>query len=159
MAEPSIDSMLIAYDGSEEAKIALAYAGKVLRVKRAYILTAWEPLHRQAARAASHAGMMQSDVHATEENGDPAHDEAVVICREGVEGAAAEGFEAKPYLVETETTIWSAIIDAANELDASVIVTGNRGLSGVRSLFSTSTSDALAKNAGRPVLIVPAEQD
>lgn len=158
MADHTTDSMLIAYDGSEEAKTALAYAGKILRVKTAYILTAWEPLHLQAARAAGAAGMMQPDVHSAVEIGDPAHDEAVATCREGVAIAAEEGFEAKPYLAETETTIWSAIIDAANELDASVIVTGTRGLSGLRSLFSTSTSDALVKNAGRPVLIVPAEQ-
>ena len=37
MVEPISDSMLIAYDGSDEAKRALAYAGKLLRVKKAYI--------------------------------------------------------------------------------------------------------------------------
>ncbi len=156
---PTSDSMLIAYDGSEEAKRALAYAGSLLRVNKAYILTAWEPLQRQAARTAGASGMMQPDWHAATDNGDPAHDEAVRICREGVELAAEAGFSAEPYLVESETTIWSAIVDAAYELDAGVIVSGTRALTGLRSLFSSSTADAVVKNAGRPVLIVPAERD
>ena len=41
MVEPISDSMLIAYDGSDEAKRALAYAGTLLRVNQAYFLTAW----------------------------------------------------------------------------------------------------------------------
>lgn len=159
MVKPIADSMLIAYDGSEESKRALEYAGQLLRVKKAYILTAWEPLQRQAARTAGASGMMQPDWDSTTENGDPAHDEAVAICREGVAVAADAGFVAEPYLVETETTIWSAIVDAAEELDAGVIVSGTRALTGFRGLFSASTSDAVVKNAGRPVLIVPAAKD
>lgn len=159
MVEPTSDSMLIAYDGSDEAKRALAYAGQLLRVKTAYILTAWEPLQRQAARTAGASGMMQPDWDSTTENGDPAHDEAAAICREGIELAAQAGFVAEPYLVESETTIWSAIVDAAKELDAGVIVSGTRGVSGLRGLLQSSTADAVMKNAGRPVLIVPAPKD
>ncbi|AIN82587.1 MULTISPECIES: universal stress protein [Corynebacterium] len=159
MVEPISDSMLIAYDGSDEAKRALAYAGKLLRVKKAYILTAWEPLQRAAARTAGASGMMQPDWDATTEDGDPAHDEAVRICREGVQIAAEAGFVAEPYLVETETTIWSAIVDAAHDLDAGVIISGTRGVTGLRGLFTASTSDALLKNAGRPVLVVPGEKE
>ena len=39
--------------------------------------------------------------------------------------------------------------------DAGVIVSGTRGNSGLRGLLSSSTADAVLKNAGRPVLIVP----
>ena len=47
------------------------------------------------------------------------------------------------------------IVDAARDLDAGVIVSGTRGNSGLRGLLSSSTADAVLKNAGRPVLIVP----
>lgn len=149
------DSMLIAYDGSEEAKRALEWAGSLLTVKTAYILTAWEPLQRQAARTAGASGMMQPDWNATVGDSDPAHEEAERICREGVALAAEAGFTAEPYLVESETTIWSAIVDAARDLDAGVIVSGTRGMSGLRGLLASSTADAVLKHAGRPVLIVP----
>lgn len=112
------DSMLIAYDGSEEARRAIQWAGSLLSVRTAYILTAWEPLQRQAARTAGASGMMQPDWDSTVDDGDPAHEEAQRICREGVEVAASVGFTAEPYLVESETTIWSAIVDAARDLDA-----------------------------------------
>ena len=36
------DSMLIAYDGSDEAKRAIEWAGALLSVRTAYILTAWD---------------------------------------------------------------------------------------------------------------------
>ena len=44
------DLMLIAYDGSENAKRAIEYAGRFLTAERAILLTAWEPMVRQAAR-------------------------------------------------------------------------------------------------------------
>ena len=149
------DSMLIAYDGSDEARRAIEWAGSLLSVRTAYILTAWEPLQRQAARTAGASGMMQPDWDSSVADDDPAHEEAKRICREGVEIAASAGFTAEPYLVESETTIWSAIVDAARDLDAGVIVSGTRGNSGLRGLLSSSTVDAVLKNAGRPVLIVP----
>ncbi len=149
------DSMLIAYDGSDEARRAIEWAGSLLSVRTAYILTAWEPLQRQAARTAGASGMMQPDWDSSVADDDPAHEEAKRICREGVEVAASAGFTAEPYLVESETTIWSAIVDAARDLDAGVIVSGTRGTSGLRGLLSSSTADAVLKNAGRPVLIVP----
>jgi nucleotide-binding universal stress UspA family protein len=154
------DTVLIAYDGSDEAKGAIDYAGRFLSTKNAYILTVWEPIHRQAARTAGMSGMMQHDWSAvTEDSEDPAYTDAVAICREGVSDAESHGFSTEPFLVESATAVWSAIVDAAQELDVSIIVTGSRGLSGWRSLLQSSVSDSLVKHAGRPVLIVPSIDD
>ena len=150
------DTMLIAYDGSVEAKRALEYAGRFLSTPRAYILTAWEPLQHQANRGvgASMAGAMY---HPSDRPGedDPAHADALEICKEGVRIAHDNGFEAEPFLVESATTLWSAIVDAADELDADIIVSGTRGLTGFKSLFQASVSDNVLRHAGKPVLIVP----
>ncbi len=148
-------TMLIAYDGSAEAKRALSWAGKLLSVETAYIMTAWEPIQRQAARSYGATAMIQPDWDMTASEQDPALAEAARICREGVDVAETAGLDAEAYLVESETTIWSAIVDAGNQLDVSVIVSGTRGMSGLRGLLSTSTADAVVKNAGRPVLICP----
>ncbi|HIW94947.1 MAG TPA: universal stress protein [Candidatus Corynebacterium gallistercoris] len=157
--DPNGDTVLIAYDGSDEAKKAVEHAGRFLSAKNAYILTVWEPIHRQAARAAGMSGMMQHDWSADNQadptGDDPAYAEAVTICTEGVEIARQNGFETEPFLVESGTAIWSAIVDAADELDVDLIVTGTRALSGWKSLLQSSVSDSIIKNAGRPVLIVP----
>lgn len=150
------DTMLIAYDGSVEAKRALEYAGRFLSTPRAYILTAWEPLQHQANRGvgASMAGAIYQPAD-NPEDGDPAHAEALQTCKEGVQIARENGFEAEPFLVESATTIWSAIVDAAEELHADVIVSGTRGLTGFKSLFQASVSDNVLRHSGKPVLIVP----
>ncbi|MGO1948381.1 MAG: universal stress protein [Mycobacteriaceae bacterium] len=154
------DTVLVAYDGSDEAKGAIDYAGRFLSTKNAYILTVWEPIHRQAARTAGMSGMMQHDWSAvTDDDEDPAYTDAVSICREGVTLAESHGFATEPFLVESATAIWSAIVDASRELDVSIIVAGSRALSGWRSLLQSSVSDSLVKHAGRPVLIVPSVDD
>ena len=150
------DTVLIAYDGSEEANGAIDYAGRFLSTKNAYILTVWEPIHRQAARTAGMSGMMQHDWSSLgDDTEDPAYTDAVEICREGVALAESHGFVTEPFLVESATAVWSAIVDASRELDVSIIVAGSRALSGWRSLLQSSVSDSLIKHSGCPVLIVP----
>lgn len=51
--------MLIAYDGSDNAKRAVDYAGRFLSANRAVLVTAWEPMVRQAARMSGLSGVMQ----------------------------------------------------------------------------------------------------
>lgn len=152
------DTVLIAYDGSAQSRAAIEYAARFLSTKKAYILTVWEPIHRQAARASGMSGMMQHDWN-TEANSsthdDPAYAEAVSICTDGVDFARQNGFETEPFLVESATAIWSAIVDAAEELQVDLIVTGTRALSGWKSILQASVSDSIIKHAGRPVLIVP----
>ncbi|MDU0479118.1 universal stress protein [Staphylococcus chromogenes] len=154
---PEEQTMLIAFDGSEESRRAFQYAAQLLRPAHVQILTAWEPLHRQAARAASGAGMMQHDFSAALETpeGDPAYAHALTISHEGVKLAESLGFHAHAHLVESSTAIWSALVDAAQELKPDVVVTGTRALKGFRSLFKSSTSENLIQNVGMPVFIVP----
>ena len=65
----------------------------------------------------------------------------------------------RAHLVESATTISSAIIDAAHELDVDVIVTGTRALTGFRAWWTNSTADQIVRNAGLPVFIVPQENE
>lgn len=123
------DTVLIAYDGSEEANGAIDYAGRFLSAKNAYILTVWEPIHRQAARTAGMSGMMQHDWSSLgDDTEDPAYTDAVEICREGVALAESHGFVTEPFLVESATAVWSAIVDASRELD---VLDHRRRLTGI----------------------------
>lgn len=149
-------TMLIAYDGSPESQRGLRYAAQLLAPKHVEIITAWEPLYRQAARAASQSGLKLSDLQSVEdETDDPAYQQALATCRQGVSQAEELGLFAKAHLVESATSIWSAIVDAAEELRPDVIVIGTRAETGLRSLFSSSTTESIVHNTNIPVFVVP----
>ena len=152
-------TMLIAYDGTERADRALEYAAQLLRPSTVEILTAWEPVARQTARAGSRTGMHHSTVSPDSVEDDPAYEEALKICRQGTQLAENLGLAGRAHLVESATTISSAIVDAAHELDVDVIVTGTRALTGFRAWWTNSTADQIVRNAGLPVFIVPQEND
>ncbi|QGU08492.1 Universal stress protein family protein [Corynebacterium occultum] len=159
MSEAKQTTMLIAYDGSPESRRALEYAAALLRPRRVEILTAWEPMHRQAARAVSVSGLRQADFGSNAENEDPAYVQGRATCREGVTLAQSLGLEARAHMVESATAIWSAIVDAAKELRPDVIVTGTRAISGLKSLWQSSTADNVIHNSGIPVFVVPPLED
>nr|WP_198428775.1 universal stress protein [Nocardia bovistercoris] len=147
--------MLIAYDGSENAKRAVEYAGRFLSANRAVVLTAWEPMVRQAARLSGLSGVVQPDWVPDEEIEDIAYVDAKTINIEGVRLAKLAGLNAEARTAECVSTIWNAIVDCADELDVDVIVAGTRGATGIRALLRSSVADAVLKHCHRPVLLVP----
>lgn len=54
-----------------------------------------------------------------------------------------------------EGKTWKAIVDAADEIDADVIVMGTRPHSGIGHALMGSTATKVMQNSKRPVLIVP----
>lgn len=153
------ETMLIAYDGSERADRAMEYAARLLRPDTVEILTAWEPAARQAARAVGRTGMHPTIAVPENVEDDAAYQKAVGICRQGIAVAEGLGLAGRAHLVESVTTIASAIVDAAHELDVDVIVTGTRALSGFRAWWTSSTAEQIVRNSGLPVFIVPQDSD
>lgn len=149
------DLMLIAYDGSENAKRAIEYAGRFLAANRAVVLTAWEPMVRQAARLSGLSGVMQPEWVPDEEIEDVAYVDARTINTEGVRLAKLAGLNAEARTAECTTTIWNAIVETADDLDVDIIVAGTRGATGIRALMHSSVADAVLKHCHRPVLMVP----
>ncbi|MBZ8177490.1 universal stress protein [Corynebacterium poyangense] len=147
--------MLIAYDGSEESCRAMTCAAHLLKPRHVEILTVWEPVHRQAARAVGVSGLRQAEWSPTGEDTDPAYREARDMCRQGVELAESLGLLPRAHLVECATSVWSAIVDAAQELQVDLIVSGTRAQTGFRSFWQTSTSENVINNGGIPVFVVP----
>jgi nucleotide-binding universal stress UspA family protein len=146
-------TILIAYDGSDDAKAAIAFAGQILRGESAVVLTVWERLATTSARAS--AGLMMTI------DGDTAGDEAIgealrQLARHGADLARQAGLDAVPRCEADSVAVWATIVDVADEIDATLIVTGTRGLGGVRSLLLGSTSDRVLHHTHRPVLVVPA---
>jgi nucleotide-binding universal stress UspA family protein len=146
----SVGPLLIGYDGSENARFAIERAAALFGGSRAVVLTVWQP-------SAHIGGMMWSDATANldfaeldrvaAERGDRLADEGAVIAR-------AAGFEAEALAVQAAGPVWKEIVDIAERHDASVVVMGSRGLTGIRSLLLGSVSNAVVHHACRPVLVI-----
>jgi nucleotide-binding universal stress UspA family protein len=142
--------LLIAYDGSEQAGEAIAFAAKIFAAGTpATVLFAWEPTAVYAARLGVPGAAVPAE--AVE------HDEAAAarLAEAGAERARALGLDAVGRAEEVASSAWRTIVDAAERDHADLIVMGTRGLSGVKSLLLGSCSHHVAQHAMSPVLIVP----
>lgn len=152
--------VLIAYDGSETSQRAVKYASKVLaqgREAEAIVVTAWESTIHQAARLSAMSGVAGAGAAETalSRESDIVHAEARKTNEQGVELAAAAGFQAHGELIEVSTTVWTAIIAASDTFDVDVIVSGSRGISGIKALWHSSVAEHVLRGCKRPVMIVP----
>ncbi len=141
--------VLICFDGSWGAQSAIDAAGSLLGTRRAIVLTVWSSpigmaVHGMAAAQAEHAKEHER--------------RAARFAAEGCRLARDAGFDAAPLVARSDPEAGTArtIISIAEERDASLIVLGARGLSGLRSLLLGSVSHGVANRAHRPVLVVPA---
>lgn len=158
---------LLCYDGSEPARRAIERAGRVLGGGPATVLTVWETVgsaflrHRPRTALGRELTAISADV--VDELNSSTAQSAEATAQEGAEIAAAAGFQATPLARRAigraaerdDATVWQAILHAADEVDARVVVLGTRGRSGVRSLLMGSVSYGVLHHAERAVLVVP----
>ncbi|MEV0161155.1 universal stress protein [Nonomuraea fuscirosea] len=144
-------TILVAYDGSADSRAAIEFAAKHLAAEPTLIVTVWEPLLVQLKKYPLAAtGAIDPD---TEQE---AQAQAEQHAKEGAELAIAAGLSDVTYrAVADNESIWKTIVDVADEVDASLVVTGSRGLAGVRSVLLGSVSNHVLHHAHRPTLIVP----
>lgn len=138
--------VLFAYDGSDLAGNAITEAGGQLRAGRdALVLTVWEPFN---------VGFLPVDGLAFDAAGaDEVRTAAEKAAAHGASLAEAAGFRAQSMAAEAAPT-WKGIIDAADKHDASLIVLGSHGRSGLTGLVVGSVAAAVAAHSRRSVLIV-----
>jgi len=146
--------ILLGYDGSDTAKRAIPAAHGLLGDVELTLVYVWE----------SPVGLFVPDPFSGMGGWSPTQvGEVEVVIREragrllaeGVSLAGDEGFAATARLEESTGSPWRTIIDVADELDASLIVLGTHGVSGVRAVLG-SVSTAVTHHAKRPLLLVPA---
>ena len=149
---PDEKPVLFAYDGSDHAKYAIERAGAELRTPRkAVVVAAFEPLGSIPFWGGSRAIVPDELLESV-------RDEAAKTAEEGAELAHAAGFDATSRTEAGDRT-WQAILDAAKEIDAGMIVLGSHGRQTVGSAVLGSVATAVTQHAHLPVMICrPAEQ-
>jgi nucleotide-binding universal stress UspA family protein len=140
--------ILFCYDGSDNADHAIDVTAGLLGGRRSVVLDIGPPL----TAAESLATLSPVVPGAAFEDLNTA--DALTRAQAGADRARSVGFETEARATIAAPT-WEGIVDVADEIDASVIVLGSRGLSGARERLVGSVSHEVAEHSGRPVLIVP----
>jgi nucleotide-binding universal stress UspA family protein len=146
--------ILIAYDGSDDANSAIQHAATLLPGYPAIVLTVWEPFLTMMMRTPAGLGPV-AGVPDIEGIDDACRQSAQAQAEEGARLARDAGIDASARAVSRSGSIAEAILQEAADADATAIVIGSRGLTGVKSLLLGSVSHGVLQHADRSVLVVP----
>jgi nucleotide-binding universal stress UspA family protein len=147
--------VLLCYDGSDSSAIAIEAAGRLLAGRPAVVCHVWTGLSQMLLHA--DPGELPGVLREAAEELDQADREAAdKVAAEGVQRAMAAGFEARPLPVRRGRKAWRTLLAEAERHNASVIVTGAHGWSGLDRAILGSFSTAVVHHSTRPMLVVPA---
>jgi len=147
-----VTTLLICYDGSERADHAISVAASIFPGADAHVLNVWEPMERIVARYSA-LGPYLGESIGDADAGIAA--EASDAAGSGAQLATNAGLAATPRAVPLLTTVWEAVLQVADDVDADVIITGTRSLHGMREALSNTLSHALLQHSRRAVLAIP----
>jgi nucleotide-binding universal stress UspA family protein len=143
---------LFCYDGSEGSKAALSAAVElVMHPADAVVLVVWTPIAVQLARGGSLLAAVPNEGQM---------DEAEIAAAQRLADAGAEalrrrGYNASARVAQTHGSVAKTIGEVAREIDACLMVCGQRGRGAFASAVLGSVSHQLSAHAERPVLIAP----
>jgi nucleotide-binding universal stress UspA family protein len=154
MAHVAGGPLLVCYDGSDDAKYAIETAATLFPGGHALVVSVWQRLAGldSIAWAGEPAGMINS-VDSVELDR-VAAEQGSRLAEQGARIAHEAGLDAEPLAVEAFGPIWKTIVEAGAARDASAIVIGSRGLTGLRAMLLGSVSSAVVHHAGRPTLVI-----
>jgi nucleotide-binding universal stress UspA family protein len=144
--------VLFCYDGSEGSKAALSVAVElVMHPADAVVLVVWTPIAVQLARGGSLLAAVPNEGQMDEEE--------IAVARQladvGAEGLRSRGYSASGRIAQAIESVAKTIGEVAREIDACLIVCGQRGRGAFASAVLGSVSHQLSAHAERPVLIAP----
>jgi nucleotide-binding universal stress UspA family protein len=145
--------VLFAYDGSDGARRAIAEGSARLAARDGIVVSVWRSNERSAGlgRLAVPDSITREAITKLDEAEEAA---AALLAAEGVEQLVAAGWAAEAVTRSTTTNVWAAVLAVAREHDATTLVVGSRGLSGLKSMVLGSVSSGLLQHSEVPVLLV-----
>ncbi len=145
--------LLIAYDGSETARQAIAIAAALLEPRRALVIFVWEPLTeallRHQARYFAPASEVSAEFQALEASA------AQRLVDGGAEFARSCGLDAEGRAVRGKAKSWPTLCELAEQEQATALVIGTRGLGRAASALLGSVAVGVIGHAAVPVFVVP----
>ena len=146
MSTGELGPVVFAYDGSDLAGLAIEEAGRQLEPGRdAVVLTVW--------RTFAVGFVPPPEVHFNAAASDEVMKAAEETAARGASMAQTAGFRARSLAINDAPT-WKGIAGVADDRDASLIVLGSHGKSGLTGVFIGSVAGAVAAHSRRTVLIV-----
>jgi len=143
--------VLFCHDGSDGSKTALAAAVELIKPADAVVLVVWMPAAVRLARSGSFVVAVPNEGEI--DDGEAAA--ARQIAEEGAAGARRRCYTAAARIARANESVAKTIDEIAEEIDAGLVVCGQRGRGAIRSALLGSVSHALAAHTKRPVLIAP----
>lgn len=145
--------ILIAYDGSDDAKAAVESLADFVSGQPAVVVTVWEPYVHLVTRYPATSTLVAAED--SEDIDAASRADAERTAEEGAALARAHGVDASARAVARQDSMVDTLLAEADRADAGAIVVGSRGLGGFGSILMGSVSHALLQHADRPVVIVP----
>lgn len=143
--------ILIAYDGSDDAKAAIEKTGRLFPGEQVTVLTVWQRFIDTMARVGGGLGVVVDFDEIDRDSEASAKEKA----EEGAALAREAGLDPHARTTVVESTIADAILSQAALVAASAVVCGSRGFTGVKSLMLGSVSHHVLQHADLPVIVVP----
>ena len=151
MTEPTL-TLLLCFDGSDRAERAIEQAARLFPASRAHVLNVWEPWEHVITTHAVPVSSVPPDVGDLDRR---AAEESATLAERGAAVAECHGLRATALSAGLQGSLWETVTQTADELGADLIVTGTRGLHGLRELLSHSLTHQLEQHGDRPVLAIP----
>jgi nucleotide-binding universal stress UspA family protein len=148
--------VLIAYDGSDDARAAVDRATELFPERAAIVLTVWESAVglADAARVALPGAVVEEAMVALDA---AAETDAESTAAEGAGLVRAKGCHATAISARSAGNVASTILAEADRVGAAVVMAGTRGRSAVKAALLGSVSAGLTARSRRPVLVVRAQ--
>ena len=139
------DSIVVGTDGSSTAKQAVSEAVRLARALGAplHVVSAFEPVHAKVTGAPDGAAKVWQPLP---------HDQVDNILSEAVASVRLSGVDATPHAVRKDPA--DALLAVAEEIGATMIVVGSKGMHGARRLALGNVPNKVSHRARCNVLIV-----
>jgi nucleotide-binding universal stress UspA family protein len=149
--------LLIAYDGSPSAATAVTAAASLFRDARVSVATVpSDPSVRAGTAVPVLPGTSPVAVQeAIDDLRAEATRQADETAAQAVEQARTLGLAAEAVTVRPSAPAWAALLDAARQLGADLLICGTRGRGAFARALLGSTASSLLHNTDLPLLVVP----
>jgi nucleotide-binding universal stress UspA family protein len=144
-------NIVVGTDGSETSGIALEQAVMLAKAGGAtlHIVHAFQNVSLSMAAMASGSGGPAVDLDRLNTG---MHEYGETVCDEAAAAARAEGLDVQTHVVASDPA--DALVSVATEVQADLLVVGNRGMSGLKRFVLGSVPNRIAHHAPCNLLIV-----